>query len=68
MTISVSDPLGEKPKPATIYILIDVGRKGRQINGLSVRECDWPCLGADQPRELPVDLGHASLTEGDVYL
>jgi hypothetical protein len=21
-----------------------------KINGLSVRECDWPCLGADLPR------------------
>ena len=36
-------------EPATIYILIDVGRKDREINGLSVPECDWPSLGANLP-------------------
>ena len=36
-------------EPATIYLLIDVGRKDREINGLSVPECDWPSLGANLP-------------------
>ena len=40
-----------------------------KINGLSrSRECDWPSLGADLPRQISVNLGAASSVVGHVYL